>query len=671
MKRYVVDIETTSLCDLPKCGAWVYAENPSTRILCVAWCDADSYDEPESWDVLTGTRDEWTKIREELLSADLLIAHNANFERHCLGFIDDARFHEAPLWADSAMLCGAAGRPRALKDACKSLLFPENLSKDKRGVRLLNMFSVKTPKGHIYAPADKPKEFTELVEYCRQDVVAERALWQALAPVWNNDPTIAKQWELDCAVEDFGVPIDTKEVKGALSLYNILQEDATRRCFKLTDGISMRSTPALREWTAKNGWALDSFSASAVDNALSNEKSCAAAPLVAEFLRLRKATSGTAGKKFEAIEAMTSTRGGVNACHGVLVGRGAHTGRYAGRGLQPQNLPRGKVAPEQIPFIRSLAQSAVAPRNRMLNVLTSRFGDQSNDALASILRDTIAAPEGKVFIVSDYSAIEARVLAWLAGEEWVEAIFAGDGKIYERTAAAMYGKNLDDVTKHERMAGKIATLALGYGGGVSALNAMASAYGVQFDAKQGEDIVAKWRYARQATVRLWQRFANFTSLDRPGGALSLNHCILWKQYTQMAGRRVMRLILPSERSIYYWNPLECPGGFKAEMYGSTGGYCDDAPEASGAHYARMHGGKICENIVQAIAFDLLLNSLTKLHEEGFDISFHVHDEIIVVADKENAEKAAARMKEIMTTVPKWAKGLVLATEPEIMERYKK
>ena len=682
--RYVVDIETTSSCDLPASGAWAYAEHPSTRLLCIAWCDADSDAAPESWDCLTGTPEQLLSCAERLLSADLLIAHNANFERHCMREIMDPRFGEASRWACSAMLAGACGRPRSLRDACRSLCFPEDKQKDARGTRLLGIFSYKTPKGRIYEPDERPDDFAVLVEYCQQDVVAERALWRALEPY--ADAYVRPQWLLDCEIEDGGVPIDAGEVEGARRVYARLQSDAEARCSELTGGVPLRSTPALRKWTASQGWPLSSFASAAVDEALQDTMMCEAYPVVAEFLRLRKAAAGTAGKKYEAILSMLAHDG---RCHGILVGRAAHTGRYAGKGLQPQNLPRGTLDKSLIPAVRDIAHAvsngmAVERAEAELEFLV---GDASNDALASILRDCIAPASG-VLVVSDYSAIEARVLAWLSGETWVEEIFRGDGKIYERTAAAMYKKSVENVTKHERMAGKIATLALGYGGGTGALQAFAAGYGVDFAAGYGVDfddataegIVSSWRKARPKTVRLWEALGRLLTQTVQTRAkrlrLDTGNAILEGCWMNIAGRDVAAIVLPSGRRLYYWAPrVESVNGrteIAVEVYGTGAGpAAHSKPEAVGASYSRVWGGKLCENIVQAVAFDLLLTSLLRMQKAGLKIAFHVHDEIVVECPEDDAERVARLMVECMTTPPDWAKGLPLATAPEIMPRYRK
>ena len=677
--RLVVDIETTSECDLAACGAWVYAEHPTTRLLCLAWCDADTDAHPQSWDRLTGTDAELSAAYDELLRADLLIAHNANFERHCLRNLAGPAFGEAQRWMCSAMLSGSLGRPRALADACKSLCLPRDKQKDARGTRLLNTFSRKTPAGRIYAPEEKPAEFWELVAYCRQDVVAERAIWHALEPF--ADKYLRDQWLLDCEIEDFGVPIDAIEVEGARRLYGKIQADAEKRCSEITGGVSMRSTPALRTWTRSQGWPLDSFSSDAVDEALSDSMMCDQCPTVAEFLRLRKMAGGTAGKKYEAILNMLAKDG---HCHGILVGRGAHTGRYVGRGLQPQNLPRGSLEKAFIPDVRRIAKNAETHDvDSAETELAFWVGDGANDALAAILRDCIAPlREDECLVVADYSAIEARVLAWLAGETWVEDIFRGDGKIYERTAAAMYGKSVEDVTKHERMAGKIATLALGYGGGVGALQAFAAGYGVDFDDATANEIVSSWRNARPKTVALWSALDNLL-LSAVCGAYSRHHrlCIggarLIARREKIAGRDTVQIVLPSGRALTYWAPRVEQVGDRREIavetYRSGGGGPDARinAEAEGARYSRVWGGRICENIVQAVAFDLLLSSLLRMRDEGLKIAFHVHDEIVVVAKTKDAENVARSMGECMTEPPKWACGLPLATEPEIMPRYRK
>ena len=678
MTRYVVDIETTSECDLTACGAWVYAEHPTTRLLCISWCDADTDAPPQAWDRLTGTDAELSAAYDELLRADMLIAHNANFERHCLRNLANPAFGEAKRWMCSAMLSGALGRPRALSDACKSLCLPRDKQKDARGARLLNTFSRRTPKGKIYEPDEKPAEFWELVAYCRQDVVAERAIWRALEPF--ADKYLRDQWILDCEIEDFGVPIDAIEVEGARRLYGKIQADAEKRCREITGGVSLRSTPALRTWTRAQGWPLDSFSSAAVDEALADSMMCDQCPTVAEFLRLRKTASGTAGKKYEAILSMLAKDG---HCHGILVGRGAHTGRYVGRGLQPQNLPRGSLEKAFIPDVRRIAKdSATSDLDRAEAELAFWVGDGANDALAAILRDCIAPlSEDECLVVADYSAIEARVLAWLAGESWVEDIFRGDGKIYERTAAAMYGKSAESITKHERMAGKIATLALGYGGGVGALQAFAAGYGVAFDDATADEIVSSWREARQKTVALWSALDNLLLSVVCGPNRAQRLCVggskLMARRVIIAGRDTVQIVLPSGRALTYWAPRVEQVGDRREIavetYRSGGGGQDAMinAEAEGARYSRIWGGRICENIVQAVAFDLLLSSLLRMRDAGLKIAFHVHDEIVVVAKTTDADDVARIMAKCMTEPPEWARGLPLATEPEIMSRYRK
>ena len=678
MTRYVVDIETTSECDLTACGAWVYAEHPTTRLLCISWCDADTDAPPQAWDRLTGTDAELSAAYDELLRADMLIAHNANFERHCLRNLANPAFGEAKRWMCSAMLSGALGRPRALSDACKSLCLPRDKQKDARGTRLLNTFSRRTPKGKIYEPDEKPAEFWELVAYCRQDVVAERAIWRALEPF--ADKYLRDQWILDCEIEDFGVPIDAIEVEGARRLYGKIQADAEKRCREITGGVSLRSTPALRTWTRAQGWPLDSFSSAAVDEALADSMMCDQCPTVAEFLRLRKTASGTAGKKYEAILSMLAKDG---HCHGILVGRGAHTGRYVGRGLQPQNLPRGSLEKAFIPDVRRIAKdSATSDLDRAEAELAFWTGDGANDALAAILRDCIAPlSEDECLVVADYSAIEARVLAWLAGESWVEDIFRGDGKIYERTAAAMYGKSAESITKHERMAGKIATLALGYGGGVGALQAFAAGYGVAFDDATADEIVSSWRKARQKTVALWSALDNLLLSVVCGPNRAQRLCVggskLMARRVIIAGRDTVQIVLPSGRALTYWAPRVEQVGDRREIavetYRSGGGGQDAMinAEAEGARYSRIWGGRICENIVQAVAFDLLLSSLLRMRDAGLKIAFHVHDEIVVVAKTTDADDVARIMAKCMTEPPEWARGLPLATEPEIMSRYRK
>ena len=653
--RLVVDIETTSACDLPSCGAAVYASHETTKILCIAYANADSAEDPKIWRC-----DDGTDLREcidTLLRADLLIAHNAQFERQCLRRYD-ARLGTAARWADSAMLAGAAGRPHSLRDVCRALRLPAELEKDARGKRLLNMFSIQSSKLYVGTPDKSPTAFDELCEYCQQDVRAERAVWRILEEYYT--PLFRRQWVMDCAVDDYGIPIDWKEIEGAARLYGYLQEDAEAQAYELTDGVPLRSTPGLREWTAAHGWPLDSFARDAVADALADSVMCDAHPEVARLLRLRSAAAGTAGKKFDAFRSTNCPDGRVR---GTLQARVAHTGRYAGRGIQPQNLPRGYADPAALPIIREAAIAGATDIGNGLGILRFVCGGQECDALAGLCRDAICAPDGKMLVVADYSAVEARVLAWLAREIEVQRVFAGDGKIYEQTAADIYGKSPDTVTKHERMAGKIATLALGYGGGPGALRRFATAYGVRWTESEADAIVRAWRAKRPATVTLWRAvgeafkttaFTERTTVVRLGTGSARFEC------RSISGIRAVECTLPSGRKIMYWDP----------------GYNPDSGEISvddgGTARSHVYGGLLVENLTQAVAFDLLLGSLLALHEvHKLHVIMHIHDEIVVECDEADAERVAATVKRTMESTPAWASGLVLRAEPEIMRRYRK
>lgn len=671
--RWVVDIETTSACDLTACGAEKYAEDPTTKILCIAWAEADgaSPDGVRLWHCASGEPISVAFI--ELMQADLLIAHNAAFERAVLSRFY-AQFKDAALWADSAMLCGAAGRPHALREACYSLSLPENLEKDARGKRLLNMFSIQGSKLYVGGPEADPEAFAELCEYCRQDVRAERAVWRALAARFY-DGLLRRQWVMDCAVNDAGIPIDVTEIEGAKAIYEYLQADAECAASELTGGAALRSTPALREWTASKGWPLDSFARAAVDEALADELQCAEHPEVARLLRLRKAACGTAGKKFDAFLSRVCSDGRIR---GALMSRVAHTGRYAGRGIQPQNLPRGFADPAFLSFTRRAAYLGAKDLRNGVETMHLIADGQECDALASLCRDAICAPDGKVFVVADYSAVEARVLAWLAGERWVNDIFAGDGKIYERTAAAMYRKSVDAIDKHERMAGKIATLALGYGGGVGALQRFAAAYGVRWTDAEAQSIVDSWRASRPKTKDLWRAvndaFFRAVGEDKVFVVGVGETSLVRIRRTTLAGRRVVMMGLPSGRRIVYWEPTIDPenGEIAVETYGSAN---SDLPaKAKNAGMTRVYGGLLVENLTQAVAFDLLLGALLEIHEKHADkcrIVMHIHDEIVVECAERDADSAASALRAAMERVPGWGNGLHLNAEPEIMRRYKK
>lgn len=671
--RYVVDIETTSACDLPSCGSEKYAQDTSTCILCIAWDDADSpfHGGPKLWRCDRPPR--LIDVFAELLGAELLIAHNAQFERSVIGRLCP-ELKAAHRWADSAMLCGAAGRPHSLREACYSLCLPGSLEKDARGKRLLNMFSVQSSKLYVGGPEANPQAFDELCEYCRQDVRAERAVWRALAPRFY-DSLLRRQWEMDCAVNDTGIPIDVEEIRGAKAIYEYLQEEAECAAAELTGGAALRSTPAMRAWTAAQGWPLDSFARDAVDEALADEMQCAAHPKVEQLLRLRKSACGTAGKKFDAFLNRVCDDGRIR---GALMARVAHTGRYAGRGIQPQNLPRGFADPAMLSFTRRAAHLGATDLRNGVEMMRLIADGQECDALASLCRDAICAPDGKVFVVADYSAVEARVLAWLAGERWVNDIFSGDGKIYERTAAAMYRKSVDAIDKHERMAGKIATLALGYGGGVGALQRFAAAYGVRWTDAEAQAIVDSWRASRPKTLALWRSvndaFARAVREDRAFIVGVGETSLVRIRRTTLSGRHVLMMELPSGRRIVYWNPTIDPenGEIAVETYGSANSSIP--AQAKNAGMTRVYGGLLVENLTQAVAFDLLLGALLEIHEKHADkcrVVMHIHDEIVAECAEGDAEFVQQAIRTAMERVPGWGGGLHLNAEPEIMRRYRK
>lgn len=677
--RLVVDIETNSPADLPSCGAYNYAHHPETKIICFAWADADDADsEPRSWSLLDGDEALESALCE-LRSASLLIAHNANFERHCMG-VKWPEFANARRWRCSSMLSGSCGRPLGLDKACRSLLLPSNLEKDSRGKRLLNLYSIQSSKlyrglSNIYEPGRDHDEFCELVEYCRQDVRAERAVWRSLEIV--KDKYFDAQWILDTSVEDTGIPVDALELQGARALFEQFQNEGEARAAELTNGLPLRSTVALRKWTAEQGYALESFSRSAVAEALANTVACDEAPNVAELLKIRRQIAGTAGKKFDAFINNICNDGRIR---GALVSRGAHTGRYTGKGIQPQNLPRGFIDPDFLGIVRACAHMAGEGKTREgAELLKLVAGGAEVDALASLCRDSICAPKGRVFVVADYSAVEARVLAWLSREAWVEDIFKSDGKIYERTAAAMYKKAVESVTKHERMAGKIATLALGYGGGAVALQRFATAYGVEFTDDGALEIVRAWRESRPKTTGLWRDLMNkFLACVNDENRITVGKLkvgnIASVQFVPMliAGRDVIRMVLPSGRAMTYWAPKVCntTGDVLCETFGGTGA---PGAEIKGAVYNRIYGGILAENLTQAVAFDLLLNSLLAINQRRdlCRIVMHIHDEIVVECDEKDADEVKKFVQKSMETVPAWATGLPLKAEPEIMKRYKK
>lgn len=639
-----IDIETYSSAPLPKCGVYRYVDAPDFEILLFSY----AYDDEPVQTVDLASGDELTPAVLAALSdpAILKYAYNAQFERVCLSrFL--GHWLDPHQWRCSAVMAAYLTLPSRLGDVAVALDLVEQ--KMEEGKELIRFFSVpckatKSNEGRTRnLPKHAPEKWTVYKSYNAQDVETERAVRKALEA----HPLPEYEWELyalDQTINDRGVRVDRQLVKQAMAVDETFSTQAFLRAKELTGLENPGSVSQLKVWLADQDMPMESLAKRIVQ-----QKAKDADGIVGELLNLRLELSKTSVKKYEAM-ARTVCRDG--RVHGLLqFGGASRTMRWAGRLVQAQNLPQN-----HLPDL-SLARDVVkAGDEGMLELL---FGSVPN-TLSELIRSAFIPRDGCRFIVADFSAIEARVLAWLAGEEWVLEEFRGRGKIYEATAARMYSVPADTIIKGNpnyeyRQKGKQATLSCGYGGGVGALKNM----GAKMLEEEMQPLVDAWRAANPHIVAFW------AALDRAARAVITEHItvhvgkvtLFWQD-----GRLFIQL--PAGRRLCYISPRFIPNRFGSEGIGYL------APAANGKLVIQeTFGGKLAENITQSIARDLLAHGMMSLEAAGYPIVFHVHDEAVM--EVPIGQGSVAEACEIMARPPKWAEGLPLRADGSEMPFYRK
>ena len=639
-----IDIETYSSVPLPKCGVYRYVDAPDFEILLLSYAFDDG-------PVITIDLACGEKIPVEVATAlddptVIKAAYNAQFERVCLSRYL-GHWLDPHQWRCTAVMASYLTLPSRLADVAVALKLTQQ--KMEEGKELIRYFSVpckptKTNGGRTRnLPAEAPDKWAVYKQYNAQDVETERAVRKALE-AW---PLPEREWEvyaLDQIINDRGVRVDKRLVKNAIAVDEVFTEAACQRAKELTGLENPGSVAQLKAWLADQDVPMESLAKKIVQ-----EKAAQAEGIVAELLNLRLELSKTSVKKYEAI-ARTVCRDG--RVHGLLqFGGASRTFRWAGRSVQIQNLPQN-----HLPDLSLAREIVKAGDEEQLELL---FGSVPN-TLSELIRTAFIPKDGCRFIVADFSAIEARVLAWLAGEEWVLDEFRGKGKIYEATASRMFHIPQETIVKGHpnyeyRQKGKQATLSCGYGGGVGALKAM----GAKMPEEEMQPLVDAWRAANPSIVAFWG------ALDRAArkGIRSKTSTHVGKVTLYWKDDKML-VRLPSGRNLCYQSPH-----FTENRFGSDAiGYY--APNAAGQMVEQeTFGGKLAENITQAIARDILAHALLNLEAAGYPIVFHIHDEAVMEAPvgKGSTEDACR----IMAIQPEWAKDLPLRADGDEMPYYQK
>ena len=630
MRHLSIDIETFSDIDIQKAGAYRYAQSEQFRIMLFAY----SFDGEEVQVIDLENGEEIPHfILTALQDKDVIKhAYNAAFEWYCL----NRAGIKTPLdqWQCTMVHAMYLSLPAGLANTGEALGIPEDKKKSAVGKQLIRYFCVKP-----YKPdAVKWKAFKE---YNWQDVVSEMEIESRLSgfPV----PELEwERWRQDIAMNAYGVKVDTELVNGAIKIQERCEEELLTEAVRLTQLENPNSPTQLLNWVNAQGYPLENTQKATIESALKEDL-----PLkVRRVLEIRQQLGKTSVKKYEA---MTNTIGEGNRVRGISQFYGASkTGRFSGRLVQMQNLPRNYLEP--------LAETRECVKRQDYETLKILF-DSIPDTLSQLIRTAFIPSTGNQFVVADFSAIEARVIAWLAKETWVQEVFATHGKIYEATASQMFHVPIEKISKGNpeyalRQKGKVATLALGYQGGTNALISM-GALKMGLSEDELPEIVARWRAANQRIVALWSSVGSYALRTvRDGRARQVNDLIFRMEQDLKNGLRFLTIELPSKRKLFYCKPYIGLNQFGGEsLYFYTQNQTTKKWEESSTF-----GGKLVENIVQGIARDCLCETLDRITSKGYRIVFHVHDEVIVDA---GMDLTVEELCSIMAEPIPWAKGLIL------------
>lgn len=644
MQHLSIDIETRSSVNISKCGAYKYAQSEDFEILLFSYKLNDS--EVKLVDLKQGE-----KIPDDIVALlnnpdCIKHAYNAAFEWYCL----NRAGYETNIsqWRCTMMHATYLGLPAGLGMTGKAIGIAEDKKKLTTGSRLIHYFSVpckptKTNGGRTWNDPHHDLEKWKLYcEYNIQDVEAEYEIYQYIK-AFEVPSKEQKLWEMGILMNSNGVMVDRALVNGVLSIDSESTNNLTEEAFKITELENPNSVSQLKTWVESQlGEELDGLTKDVISDLLSRDN----LPLkVKRVLEIRQQLGKTSVSKYSAMEnAMCKD----DRVRGLLQFYGANrTGRWAGRLVQVQNLPRNYI--DTLDTARNFAKAGNYEALKLL------YGNVP-DTLSQLVRTAFIASKDK-FIISDFSAIEARVIAWLAGEEWVNEVFATHGKIYEATASQMFNVPIDKISKGNpeyslRQRGKVATLALGYQGGESALIAM-GADRMGLTSEELTDIKVRWREANKNIVRLWYAVGDAVIQAMNGnGTQYVRGLEIQREWDMMYGLDFISIKLPSGRSLYYPKPFLKLNQFEKDALH----YYGVNQTTKKWEVNSTYGGKLVENIVQAIARDCLAETLLRLYEKNYDVVMHIHDEVVIDAyDDEKLED----VNNILAEPIPWAPGLVI------------
>lgn len=643
MRTLSIDIETYSGTDLAQSGVYRYSESPDFEVLLLSYSmDGGGV---RVIDLASGDTIPF-EIRKALTDKTVTKwAHNAQFERVCLSkYLGE--WMEPDSWRCTMVWSAYLGMPLSLEGA--ALVTGAEKQKLAEGKELIRFFCspCKPSKANggrtRNLPADAPDKWQRFKAYNIRDVETEMAIAERLSKF----PVPETEWHnyiLDQEINDRGIRLDMDLVREAVSFNERSKAELTSAMRELTDLENPNSVAQMKAWLAENGLETETLRKAAVKELLKT-----APEKLGEVLELRQDLAKSSTRKYTAMENAFCSDG---RTRGLLQFYGANrTGRFAGRLIQVQNLPQN-----HLPDLEQARKLVKAGDFDTLEILY----DSVPAVLSELIRTAFIPKPGFKFIVADFSAIEARVIAWLSGETWRNEVFASHGRIYEASASQMFRVPIEEITKGSplRQKGKIAELALGYGGSVGALKAM-GALEMGLSEEELQPLVTAWRNTNPNIVRLWWNVDNATRTAVNERTTTQTHGICFEYRSGM-----LFISLPSGRRLAYVKPKIGLNRFGSETVTYEGIGATKKWER-----IESYGPKFVENIVQAISRDILCHAMRKLDGMGLSIVMHVHDEVVLEASQDVSTEVVC---DYMSEIPPWAKGLLLRADGFECQFYKK
>jgi DNA polymerase len=658
-----IDYETYSTADLPSVGSWRYAFDPSTEILCMAIAHGD--DEPALWLPAPYRPTDYDPAPADSLlnrlvnSDEPVYAHNVGFEFPITEALWEKTTGLSPIavhrWRCTAAMARKAALPHSLAKCAAKLGLAQQ--KDSKGSALIRKFSMPQKDGRRIKPKDDPEAFKVFCEYCVQDVRVEQEIHQKLK-AFELTGFQLEVFQADLLMNQRGIPINLDAVRNAKKIVDEASTEAVTE-FKALTGLDPTQVIAFREWLAQRGVDVPDLRAETIDELLDSDELEADGD-AGRALELRRRVSFAATKKLDAFEAYAGPHD--NKVRGILMFYGAiRTGRWSSSGPQVQNAKKPKKALKKFTdaIYSDIKRGATAGELQLV------YGNPI-ECVASCIRNFV--DDGKPMLNADYSAIEARVLAWLAGEQWRIEVFKTHGMIYEASIAQMLGIAIDKVDEDLRQKGKLVELSCGFGGSIGALMKMgADKLGLPKEAMQ--DLIDKWRAANPSIKSFWSKceFAARSAIANPGQKYGVNGKAQFF-CARTAGLNYLFVRLPSGRCLAYPEP-------KVESVMASWGEPTEAITFFGQFrgkqaWGRVHtyGADIAQSITQGSSVDIMASGLVQCQRARYEINALVHDEALAyLKDGQDIETFC----NLLTALPEWAEGLPLEAKGCVIPYYRK